>query len=134
MRQLLGLPWSGATWGPAGSRAGSCGTADAGRTPRLRQRRGEWMCWRPQRDAWVGVAVSRDGLHWFRGSDAVEGSRGAAAAADVGSVLAPNADWWTFDTCHLTPTDVQVFSNSSAGSGGVGVYWMFYSGGDYEPV
>jgi hypothetical protein len=28
---------------------------------------------------------------------------------------------------------LQVLSNSSVSSG-VGVYWMFYSGGDYEPV
>ena len=28
---------------------------------------------------------------------------------------------------------LQVLSNSSVSSG-VGVYWMFYSGGDFEPV
>ncbi|KAG2439414.1 hypothetical protein HXX76_004771 [Chlamydomonas incerta] len=81
----------------------------------------------------VGVAISRDGITWQRGFDAIEGSRGADADADVGSVMQPNKDWWTFDTCHLAPGDVQVLSNSSVSSG-VGVYWMFYSGGDYEPV
>ncbi|GLI70313.1 hypothetical protein VaNZ11_015267, partial [Volvox africanus] len=81
----------------------------------------------------IGVAVSRDGIHWVRGYDAVEGARGEDAAADVGTVLSPNQDWWTFDTCHLIPGDVQVLSNSSVSSG-VGVYWMFYTGGDFEPV
>ncbi|GLC40941.1 hypothetical protein PLESTB_000964300 [Pleodorina starrii] len=81
----------------------------------------------------IGVAVSRDGIRWFRGYDVIEGSRGADAATDVGSVMGPNPDWWTFDTCHLAPADVQVLSNSSVSSG-VGVYWMFYAGGDYEPV
>ncbi|KXZ52088.1 hypothetical protein GPECTOR_10g1111 [Gonium pectorale] len=81
----------------------------------------------------TGVAISRDGIHWTRGSDAIAGSRGAEAAADVGACITPNGDWWTFDTCHLAPGDVQVLSNGSV-SGGVGVYWMFYSGGDYEAV
>ncbi|KAG2445313.1 hypothetical protein HYH02_008779 [Chlamydomonas schloesseri] len=81
----------------------------------------------------VGVAISRDGITWQRGFDTIEGSRGADAASDVGSVMHPNKDWWTFDTCHLAPGDVQVLSNSSVSSG-VGVYWMFYSGGDFEPV
>ncbi|GIL85766.1 hypothetical protein Vretimale_13208 [Volvox reticuliferus] len=81
----------------------------------------------------IGVAVSRDGIRWSRGCDVIEGARGEDAAADVGTVLSPNQDWWTFDTCHLAPGDVQVLSNSSVSSG-VGVYWMFYSGGDFEPV
>ncbi|KAG2502055.1 hypothetical protein HYH03_000549 [Edaphochlamys debaryana] len=81
----------------------------------------------------VGVAISRDGVHWFRGTDAIEGSRGPDAASDVGQTITPNGDWWWFDTCHLAPGDVQVLSNSSVSSG-VGVYWMFYAGGDYEPV
>jgi hypothetical protein len=38
----------------------------------------------------------------------IEGSRGRDAASDVGSVMGPNGDWWTFDTCHLAPGDVQV--------------------------
>lgn len=81
----------------------------------------------------IGVAISSDGIHWQRGYDAIEGSRGADAASDVGRTIAPNGDWWTFDTCHLAPGDVQVLSNSSVSSG-VGVYWMFYSGGDFEAV
>ncbi|KAI8471882.1 MAG: glycosyl hydrolase [Monoraphidium minutum] len=83
----------------------------------------------------VGVAVSADGVIWTRGGGAVEGSRGAARAADVGMCLTPTgADyWWTLDTHHLAVSDVQVFSNSSVSSG-VGVYWMFYTGGDFAPL
>jgi hypothetical protein len=55
----------------------------------------------------TGVAVSRDGISWSRGFDAIEGSRGEDAAADVGRNIDPNGDWWTFDTCHLAPGDVQ---------------------------
>ncbi|KAF8059183.1 NDK1 [Scenedesmus sp. PABB004] len=82
----------------------------------------------------IGVAVSRDGIAWARGDGLVEGHRGAEQAGDVGIVLGPNPDnWWTLDTHHLAVSDVQVLSNSSVSSG-VGVYWMFYSGGDFEPV
>jgi hypothetical protein len=172
----------------------------------------------------AGVAVSKDGVTWVRSGQIIEGARDATAAVDVGKILQPNKDWWTFDTCHLYASDVQVrthanivlssrkaaaivicvavyrlviwrspytphtcmhgrcrarsgtamcsayicrlavcrlrqalsiypqaaqttfaasltclawlsqvLSNSSVGQG-VGVYWMFYSGGDYEPV
>eukprot|EP00882_Tetradesmus_deserticola_P025671 GHRQ01028221.1.p1 GENE.GHRQ01028221.1~~GHRQ01028221.1.p1 ORF type:complete len:164 (+),score=56.56 GHRQ01028221.1:1087-1578(+) len=81
-----------------------------------------------------GVAVSNDGINWLRGDASVEGLRGSAKDQDVGVVLRPNSDnWWTLDTCHLSVSDVQVLSNSSVSSG-VGVYWMFYSGGDFEAV
>lgn len=58
----------------------------------------------------VGVAVSSDGVIWKRGHGAVEGSRGAARASDVGMCLTPvGVDfWWTLDTCHLAVSDVQV--------------------------
>ncbi len=83
----------------------------------------------------VGVAVSSDGVTWKRGGGTVEGARGAARAEDVGLCLAPTGVdyWWTLDTCHLAVSDVQVFSNSSVSSG-VGVYWMFYFGGDFSPM
>eukprot|EP00879_Flechtneria_rotunda_P022777 GHRR01024054.1.p1 GENE.GHRR01024054.1~~GHRR01024054.1.p1 ORF type:complete len:357 (+),score=108.66 GHRR01024054.1:488-1558(+) len=82
----------------------------------------------------VGVAVSSDGINWLRSEGLVEGRRGADKADDVGLTLQPNSDnWWTLDTCHLAVSDVQVLSNSSVSSG-VGVYWMFYSGGDFEAV
>ncbi|KAJ9534567.1 hypothetical protein QJQ45_022078 [Haematococcus lacustris] len=81
----------------------------------------------------TGIAVSKDGIAWQRGGQAVAGERGALAQADVGACLTPNGDWWTFDTCHLAVSDVQVLSNSSV-QAGVGVYWGFYSGGDFEAV
>jgi hypothetical protein len=52
--------------------------------------------------------VSQDGLTWTRGGGAVEGVRGEDKESDVGSMLHPNADWWTFDTAHLGVSDVQV--------------------------
>ena len=56
-----------------------------------------------------GVAISHDGMSWRRGSDAVDGARhGSAAAMDVGAMLPPNEDWWTFDTAHMSVADVQV--------------------------
>lgn len=48
-------------------------------------------------------------------------------------VLGPNGDWWWFDTCHCSVADVQILSSNSVSSG-EGVYWMFYSGGSFEPV
>ena len=54
-----------------------------------------------------GVATSRDGLRWARGAGDVMGARGAAKDADVGRVLAPNADWWWHDTRHMAVSDVQ---------------------------
>lgn len=54
-----------------------------------------------------GVATSRDGLRWERGSGDIAGARGAAKDADVGRVLAPNADWWWHDTRHMAVSDVQ---------------------------
>mmetsp|Transcript_28728 Transcript_28728/g.73066 ORF Transcript_28728/g.73066 Transcript_28728/m.73066 type:complete len:445 (-) Transcript_28728:259-1593(-) len=81
----------------------------------------------------MGVAVSRDGVSWVRSSEAVRGDRDEGAHQDVGASVSPNGDWWTFDTCHLAPGDVQIMSNSSVQSG-VGVYWCFYTGGDFQPV
>lgn len=48
-------------------------------------------------------------------------------------MLGPNGDWWWFDTCHMSVADVQILSNGSVSSG-EGVYWMFYSGGSFEPA
>lgn len=59
----------------------------------------------------VGVAVSADGVNWTRSSkdqDSSGSEAESAADADAGVVMQPNADWWTFDTCHMTVSDVQV--------------------------
>lgn len=79
----------------------------------------------------IGVAVSSDGVHWSRGDGNIVGARGEARASDVGRVLSPNSDWWWHDTCHMHVSDVQILSNSSVATG-VGVYWCFYSGGNFE--
>ncbi len=78
----------------------------------------------------AGLAVSADGACWARGGGDVAGARGAGRAADVGRVLAPNADWWWHDTRHLHVSDVQILS--AGGAGEAGVYWAFYSGGSFE--
>jgi predicted GH43/DUF377 family glycosyl hydrolase len=80
----------------------------------------------------VGIALSRDGITWTRSGGVVEGVRGPEAATDVGRCLAPNSDdWWWHDTMHLHAGDCQILSNSSVANN-VGVYWMFYSGGNFE--
>ncbi|KAK3281916.1 hypothetical protein CYMTET_10322 [Cymbomonas tetramitiformis] len=83
----------------------------------------------------IGVATSTDGVTWKRGSGAVETVRGSGETSlgkgtDVGTVITTNEDWWTFDTCHLGVSDVQILSNSNMRASG-GVYWMFYYGGDF---
>lgn len=60
-----------------------------------------------------GVATSRDGLRWERGSSDIAGARGAAKDADVGRVMAPNADWWWHDTRHMAVSDVQARPHAS---------------------
>ena len=56
----------------------------------------------------LGVAISRDGVSWVRGAEGVAGVRGAQAPSDVGRIMEPNKDWWTFDTAHMAVSDVQV--------------------------
>lgn len=79
----------------------------------------------------MGIAVSSDGVTWSRGSGPIAGARGEARSRDVGRTLTPNEDWWWHDTCHIHVSDVQILSNNSV-DGGIGVYWCFYSGGNYE--
>jgi len=61
------------------------------------------------------MATSRDGLRWAHGAGDVAGARGAEKDADVGRVLAPNADWWWHDTRHLAVSDVQARAGPRAG-------------------
>lgn len=61
--------------------------------------------------------MSRDGISWVRSGAAVAGVRGEGAAHDVGTALGPNGDWWAFDTCHVSPGDVQVCGLWGAGCG-----------------
>lgn len=49
------------------------------------------------------------------------------------AVLAPNEDWWTFDTVHLSLGSVAIDSNDVIRAD-AGVYFMYYAGGDKEKV
>lgn len=65
--------------------------------------------------------------------EAVTGERGAPATSDVGRVLGPNAEaWWSFDTRHISVSDVQILGDSQGGRSDAGVYWMFTAGGSQE--
>eukprot|EP00873_Tetraselmis_striata_P025374 jgi/Tetstr1/445638/TSEL_003443.t1 len=80
----------------------------------------------------IGVAMSDDGVTWTRGFGAITGAREQEKRdADVGKIMEQNEDWWWMDTCHLAASDVQVMGDSDAGAG---VFWMFYSGADWEAV
>ena len=82
----------------------------------------------------IGLAVSSDGLNWSRGHSSIEGARGEGRASDVGRIMKPNEDWWTHDTCHMSVSDVQLLSTGAVSAEPGGVYWCFYSGGDFEEV
>lgn len=84
----------------------------------------------------VGLATSSDGVQWRRGAATVELLSGGAPAregTDVGCSLVPNEDWWTFDTLHVGLGDVQILSSANVALEG-GIYWMFYTGGDFEEL
>lgn len=71
----------------------------------------------------AGLAMSDDGLVWERVSGPLEQE----------SVLAPNEDWWTFDTVHLAVGSVAIDSSDIVRAD-AGVYFMYYSGGSREKV
>ena len=68
----------------------------------------------------TGVATSSNGVDWERLPSAPSASPSATAAQDQskrdkklvpqgkGCVMEPGQDWWTFDTCHMAVSDVQV--------------------------
>lgn len=74
----------------------------------------------------VGMATSRDGVHWER-------KRGIERG---GALLAPNCDnWWWFDTQHVAVSDVQWIESERIRTGNDGVVCcMFTFGGDNECV
>ena len=67
----------------------------------------------------IGVATSNDGIKW----------EPLAGDETAGAVLAPNDDWWAFDTLHVGVGDVHVMSNQVV-KNSMGLYWMYYFGGD----
>jgi len=95
-----------------------------------------WMLWYSGRSASfdsdvvplatgaVGLAQSTDGVVWER----------LAGDEAGGACLVPNEDeWWGFDTSHVGVGDVHVMS-SRVIQNGLGLYWMFYFGGDGEEL
>lgn len=68
----------------------------------------------------VGVATSSNGVDWTRAPSASSAAPSATAEDDKkkkdensgpqgqGCVMQPGEDWWTFDTCHMAVSDVQV--------------------------
>ena len=64
----------------------------------------------------AGVATSSNGVDWTRVPSASSAAPSATAAEDKkksgpkgqGCVMQPGEDWWTFDTCHMAVSDVQV--------------------------
>lgn len=63
----------------------------------------------------IGLATSDDGITWKR----------------EGAVLTENREeWYFFDTSHVGVGDVQIMSSQAQRTGGVGMYWCYYFGGD----
>ncbi|CAN0896534.1 hypothetical protein LINGRAHAP2_LOCUS18555 [Linum grandiflorum] len=75
----------------------------------------------------VGLAVSSNGVHWERGFGQV------SSAADVGLVMNPSQDWWSFDTEGIHPGEVVVMSSSKVKASSA-VYWLYYTGFTSENV
>lgn len=71
----------------------------------------------------AGLALSPDGLVWDRVDGPMQG----------GSVLAPNEDWWAFDTVHLSVGSVAIDSSDIVRAD-AGVYFMYYAGGNRQAV
>ncbi len=70
----------------------------------------------------VGLAQSTDGIVWER----------LAGDESAGSCLAPNDEsWWAFDTTHVGVGDVHVRSSDMV-QNSMGLYWMYYFGGNAE--
>jgi len=80
----------------------------------------------------VGLAFSRNGLHWVRqsenlGTSSEENMRGVTFGKNVDS-------WWSFDTAHvglgqvLMPTTTPALAGNNEG----GMYLMYYMGGSNE--
>ncbi|KAK9838636.1 hypothetical protein WJX74_000352 [Apatococcus lobatus] len=80
----------------------------------------------------VGLAVSGDGITWRRDEGRAIRPGESAPALPPGVALGPNQDnWWWHDTMALSVSDVQIFA-SGDGQDSAGVYWMYYSGSNFE--
>ncbi|WOL11314.1 hypothetical protein Cni_G20076 [Canna indica] len=75
----------------------------------------------------IGMAVSKDGIHWKRGAAAVSSSD------DVGQVMLCSSDWWAFDTSSIRPSEVLIMSSDKLTASGA-VYWLYYTGFNQEKL
>lgn len=92
-----------------------------------------WYMWyhgrssgNPLKDS-IGLAVSRNGIHWERGERTVESTTG------VGLSMSRSTDWWTFDTQAIKPSEVVVMSSAKIKVKSA-LYWLYYTGFSQEKV
>lgn len=69
----------------------------------------------------VGLAFSSNGIHWERGTGAVQSS------SEAGLVLNCSKDWWAFDTESVRPSEVVIMSSAKVRASSA-VYWLYYTG------
>ncbi|KAJ4961062.1 hypothetical protein NE237_020972 [Protea cynaroides] len=75
----------------------------------------------------IGLAVSRNGIHWERGAGSIQSS------TDTGMVLKCSKDWWAFDTEGIRPSEVVIMSSAKVRTSSA-VYWLYYTGFSSERV
>ncbi|XP_047320161.1 uncharacterized protein LOC124924129 [Impatiens glandulifera] len=92
-----------------------------------------WYMWyhgsptrEPNSDS-IGLAVSRNGIHWERGGGPVRSS------VDTGVVMKCSKDWWAFDTESIRPCEVVIMSSEKVKANNA-VYWLYYIGYNSEMV
>lgn len=92
-----------------------------------------WYMWyhgnsskKPEADC-IGLAVSKNGIHWERGTGPV------ISSGDVGIVMNCSQDWWAFDTMSIRPSQVLIMSSNRVKASSA-VYWLYYSGFSSEKV
>lgn len=66
----------------------------------------------------IGLAVSRNGIHWERGAEHVR------SCGDAGLVMNCSKNWWAFDTESIRPSEMVIMSSPMYSA----VYWLYYTG------
>ncbi|KAF5449584.1 hypothetical protein F2P56_030014 [Juglans regia] len=69
----------------------------------------------------IGLAVSRNGIHWERGGGPTRSS------GEAGLAMNCSTDWWAFDTESIRPCEVVVMSSAKVRAASA-VYWLYYTG------
>ncbi|CAM8922232.1 unnamed protein product [Rhodiola kirilowii] len=72
----------------------------------------------------VGLALSKNGIHWARGAGAVR------SCSSPGLVLNCQENWWAFDTKSIRPSELVIMSSPMYSS----VYWLYYTGWSSDEV